>query len=162
MIPAVAPRPPNAGPGAAYTVVTAVRSAACLLTLALASALAAGDESHDAIAKLRRMGEVACEPSLPFFCANLHVSCAGRTSIPTFAFRLRVSQSGASIVGTAADAGVAGAAYQQARVEWGDGDDYVLLRPHAGNGYIKLLADGRYSFRHYLQHVGVMSIGLCE
>jgi hypothetical protein len=37
-----------------------------------------------------------------------------------------------------------------------------MLLPRRASGYVKLLADGTYSFRHYSQHIGVMSIGRCN
>ena len=39
---------------------------------------------------------------------------------------------------------------------------YVILRPQGRAGYIKLLANGKYSFRHYSQDVGIMSYGQCH
>jgi hypothetical protein len=38
----------------------------------------------------------------------------------------------------------------------------VLLLPDSTNGYLRLQADGRYSFRHDLGHQGIMSLGRCE
>ncbi len=91
----------------------------------------------------------------------MHVSCAGRTTLPTFAFTLRASRAGASIEADAAhDALLHG--YAQALVDWDAGGGYLLLRPRAEHGYLKLLADGSYSFRHYTSHGAVMSIGRCQ
>ena len=51
--------------------------------------------------------------------------------------------------------------YENASVDWGKEGTYVILRPHGIEGYIKLLANGKYSFRHYLQDAGIMSHGQC-
>lgn len=101
---------------------------------------------------------VACEPALPFFCANIHVSCSGRTDMRTFAFRLR-AQDGRGWIET--EAGAVRQQYEDARVDWSDGA--VLLRPRDGAGYIRLLASGKYSFRYYDAHeAGIMSYGHCR
>ena len=102
--------------------------------------------------------DVHCAPALPHFCANIHVSCAGRTEQPTFPFRLRARGKLGAI--EAAPAAIA-AQYANARATWSE-DGAVILRPREGPGYIKLQTDGRYSFRHYVGEAGIMSHGRCE
>ena len=116
---------------------------------------------RNAIAKLAKTGEIFCRPSLPYFCSNMHVSCAGQTSIETFAFKLKASQSLGTIESASGSGGLA-MQYHNGRVEWDQEGQYVILTPHATSGYIKLVSDGTYSFRHYSQHIGVMSIGRCS
>ena len=72
--------------------------AGCLL-LAVASA---GAQPPDAVSRLKREGHVACKPSVPYFCVNLHVTCAGKTAVPTFHFGLRTTPNGAAIAVTTA------------------------------------------------------------
>ena len=52
--------------------------------------------------------------------------------------------------------------YANGSVDWGKDGAYVILRPQGRQGYIKLLANGKYSFRHYSQDVGIMSHGQCR
>ena len=129
------------------------------MSLGLASAGAAA-QSVDAVSRPKRDGHVACAPAVPHFCANLHVSCAGVTAVPTFAFSLRVTPAGAAL-----DAeGHARAFVEQyagGSVEWSSDGGYVIVRPASAGGYIKLFRDGRYVFRHYPQHEGIMSLGSC-
>lgn len=132
-----------------------------LAALGLAGSAAAGDAPVDAVAKLKRTGVVSCEPSLPFFCRNLHVSCAGQTSLRTFPFRLRAS-SARGWIESAPGTERFRAPYEDGRVAWDGEGRHVLLRPRATNGYIRLRADGAYRFRHYAGHVGVMSLGRCR
>jgi hypothetical protein len=113
-----------------------------------------------ALDRLLQSGEVACEPALPVFCANIHVSCVGPSSIKSFRFRLRAAGTRGAVESNTDDAGVA-AAFSPARVEWGAASAYVILRPPQGNGYVKLLADGTYSFRHYGSSGALMSRGEC-
>jgi hypothetical protein len=106
--------------------------------------------------------DVQCEPAVPVFCRNIHVGCAGPTELRTFPFKLRVASERGWI-----EAGPDGADFQQhyadARVEWDEAEGYVILWPRGRPGYIKRLADGRFSFRHYPDATGgVMSYGRCE
>lgn len=133
-------------------------SARCLL-LAVASA-SAGAQPPDAVFKLKREGHVACEPSDPYFCVNMHVSCAGRTTVPTFPFSLRVTPTGGALEAPPrAEAFVE--QYVRGRVEWSSEGHYVIVRPAWSSGYIKLFQDGKYVFRHYPQAEGLMSRGAC-
>ena len=91
----------------------------------------------------------------------MHVRCSGQTSVPTFEFTLRTTRSRGSLeLATASEEFQQ--RYQNAGVEWDKDSGYVLLRPRATNGYVKLLADGSYVFRHYIQSRGIMSLGQCK
>lgn len=129
--------------------------------LAVARAVApASAQAPDALSKLGRGERVACAPAFPYFCLNIHVSCAGRTDVPAFAFGLRIAPGGAALD---APAGAEAFAEQYAggRADWSPEEGYVVVRPAHAGGYIKLFQDGRYVFRHYRQSEGVMSRGTC-
>ena len=142
-----------------------LRAAHCVaLCVAVSSviAVAAGSETPPtALSRLAQTGEVSCRPSLPYFCGNLHVACAGRTSIETFSFRLRATRTHGGIE-TDPEHEPLRKPYENGPVEWDGEGTYVILRPTAENGYIKLLADDTYSFRHYTQQGAVMSTGRCR
>ena len=121
----------------------------------------AGDALRSAVAKLAASGEVSCRPTLPFFCSNMHVSCAGLTSVATFPFKLRATAVLGMIEAAPGTESLRGA-YENGRVEWDPAGTYVIVLPSSGGGYVKLLADGSYSFRHYAQHGAAMSLGRCE
>ena len=129
--------------------------------LLVAAGLAHAQAPADAVATLRRSGELRCEPLWPQFCANVHVTCTGHTSIAARPFRVLAAGAMVHIDATPADDNVL-KPYAKARVEWDPQGAYVLLSPELGNGYFKLQADGRYSIRHYVQSQGVMSIGSCR
>jgi len=122
-------------------------------------AIAAISTGADAAAP--RAVAVECEPALPVFCQNIHVSCAGPTELRTFPFKLRVA-SGRGWIEAGPEAADFQRQYADARIEWGHADAYVLLFPQGRPGYIKLLADGTFSFRHYPGDTGVMSYGRCQ
>ena len=122
---------------------------------------AEGDASPSVVAKLAHTGELSCQPSVPAFCGNMHVSCSGQTSIKTFLFKLRATPSHGTIE-SAPETEAMRTLYENGRIEWDGQGRYVLLLPRHASGYIKLLSDGTYSFRYYAQGVGVMSIGRCN
>ena len=132
-----------------------------LLWLGVAGAALAGGTADAMLLKLRQGGKVSCQATEPFFCENVHVRCSGRTSVRTFQFELRATgRAGSLELATAAEEFQR--RYESAEVQWDQDGNYVLLQPKAANGYVKLLADGKYVFRHYLQDVGVMSLGNCR
>ena len=91
----------------------------------------------------------------------MHVRCAGQTAVTTFPFKLRVGP-GVNTVALAAQDEENHSKYAGALLEWAEDGSYVLLSPGNDIGYIKLLADGKYIFRHYIQGRGVMSLGQCR
>jgi hypothetical protein len=129
-----------------------------LVALVWVAAFPAG-AADDALRTLRQGGEVSCRSPEPFFCENVHVRCAGRTSVPAVPFVLRAAAGSIELVSEAPEVQ---RTYQDAKVEWGEGGSYVLLMPRGANGYVKLLADGKYVFRHYIGSLGVMSLGTCR
>jgi len=132
------------------------------LTLSVSVGFAAqSDAPQTAIARLAHTGKISCQPSLPVFCSNIHVSCSGPSALRTFPFTLRATRTHGSIESTSDTAGMT-EQYENGRVEWHSEDAYVILRPRQTNGYIKMLADGTYSFRHYSQYAATMSRGHCN
>lgn len=81
--------------------------------------------------------------------------------MPTFEFKLRTA-GGTGPVQLLTASEEFQRRYEDASVEWDKDGGYVLLTPKAANGYVKLMAGGKYVFRHYLQSVGVMSLGHCK
>lgn len=114
-----------------------------------------------AVQRLRQGAELVCEPEYPVFCANVHVTCAGRTAIAAFVFRLRVADEVATMT-----AGPEGepvrSSYDRAGVSWGEGSAEAIVQPASGPGYLRIDGSGRYSLRHYIGPAGVMSIGRCR
>jgi hypothetical protein len=138
------------------------------LQFVLASALsvsagfaAGGDASQAETSLFAHAVEVQCQPALPFFCRNIHVACSGRTEVRAFPFRFHANASRGWIESKSDTSGIQ-KLYEDGRVTWGKDDAYVILRPHGREGYIRLLANGKYSFRHYSQDVGIMSHGQCH
>ena len=132
---------------------------------ACAALAAAADAPNAAITTLAHAGEVACEPARPHFCANIHVACSGVSPVRTFSFRLRAGPAHGTIeTEAAADADAAGiaASYRQARADWGSDREDVILHPHDGTGYVKMLADGTFIMRHHARGDAIMASGRCR
>jgi len=130
--------------------------------LFVCAAFAAADGGpRSVVATLAQTGEVWCQPAFAVFCSNIHVSCSGPSDIKTFAFKLRASGARGWIEPAADSSGI-GALYDNGRAEWDALDGSVIVWPQHGQGHIKLLADGRYSFRHYSEHAATMSHGQCR
>ncbi len=127
------------------------------------AAFAADAAAGKAIGKLLEGGELQCEPSMPVFCANIHVSCAIPSSIKSFPFRLRAVRDRGSITAPAsADADVVQPYRDGPRITWAADDTYVILEPREGKGYLKFNADGSYNIRYYLRNDVWMVRGSCE
>jgi hypothetical protein len=138
-----------------------LRAAGLALLLATPGFAAAPAATANAVTKLAQTGELSCEPALPHFCRNIHVGCAGRLALQTFPFTLRANQSHGWI-DPKTDAGEPAAPYRNSSVHWQADGAYVILRPNASDGYIRVLADGTYSFRHYQNGAAAMSYGRCQ
>ena len=114
----------------------------------------AGETDIPAI--LAEKGRVECQPAIPFFCRNIHVSCSGQSTIRTQPFELIVTGERGMLV---YDMGKpAGPDSGPVRIA----DDYALLRLRPDADYVRVEADGRYSFRIYLKGIALMSHGTCS
>jgi len=131
--------------------------AACFL-FALTTA-----QASDGFTKLKNEVQVTCQPGQIFFCTNMHVSCSGKTNVPTFPFTLRVRD---RVVELIAPSGfeLFNQLYLGSRVAWGTDALYAVVTPFDSSGYIKVFQNGNYVFRYYpsKQSDGIMSLGKCE
>lgn len=123
-----------------------------MLRLVLILALGAGSTCTRAL-------EVQCEPVHPVLCMNIHAGCARRTETAALPFKLKADAGRGSIETPDADMREL---YANGRAEWEDGETRVIVRPERGQGYIRLLVDGRYVFRYYHGDTGIMSYGHCR
>jgi hypothetical protein len=123
--------------------------------LALSLATPSLTTADSVTAELARTGAVTCRPTLKHFCRNIHVGCSGRSSIATFTFVVTTQDGQARVQATP----VAGEV-RSGPIEWTDDYAIVWLRPTPD--YIKVTADGNYSFRHYANGTAYMSYGNCR
>jgi hypothetical protein len=91
----------------------------------------------------------------------MHVRCAGQTAVATFPFKLRFAPASNTVALLTQDE-ENGSNYTDASSEWAQDGSYLLLLPPNAGGYVKLLGDGKYVFRHYISGRGVMSLGHCR
>ncbi len=93
-----------------------------------------------------------CRPALPIFCRNVHVSCSGKTDIPTSPFRITLSGTEAQIAYNDRNGPVPGDVTK--------GPDLVI-RLSGTNDWIHIEPNGRYSHRIYRNGLAAMSYGRC-
>lgn len=116
-----------------------------------------------ALVKFKQGHMIQCEPNDAFFCGNVHVSCAGKTRVPTFPFALQPTLNKAVMRVTSGFESYE-LLYENSELNWGEDAPYVVVLPVHERGYIKLFASGNYVFRYY-EHSraeGIMSLGQCK
>lgn len=94
----------------------------------------------------------SCEPALPVFCRNVHVSCAGATRIRTAAFEIVITGTEALVTFAGSDTPIRG------RVSAGRD---LIIRLHNSRDWIRIQRDKRFSHRIYRKRGAAMSIGAC-
>lgn len=95
----------------------------------------------------------SCRPALPVFCGNIHVACAGATTIETRPFEVTIAGTAARVVFERADRPSKG------RVS-GSGD--LVIRLENSRDWIRIQEDDRYSHRIYRAGGTAMSYGTCR
>jgi hypothetical protein len=119
--------------------------------------------ASDVMTKLLGQQPLSCEPTEAFFCRNMHVSCAGKTKVATFAFELKAFAQQGTL--TASNSfRVFEELYQDSQVTLGKDALYVIFTPNHFKGYLKLFSTGNYVFRYYPspEQDGIMSLGQCR
>lgn len=95
----------------------------------------------------------ACRPSLSTFCRNIHVSCAGTTTIKTRRFVVSISGKTAVVRTEGTRHGKSGRAYD---------DNGILIELSASRDWIRIEPSGRYTHRIYRNSGAAMSYGFCR
>ena len=119
--------------------------------------------ASDGFTKLKNEVQVTCQPDQAFFCTNMHVSCAGKTNVPTFPFTLQVRRVTVELIAPTGFE-LFNQLYLASQVQWGTDALYAVVTPVDSTGYIKIFQNGNYVFRYYpsKQSDGIMSLGKCE
>ena len=120
-------------------------------------------QASDGFTKLQKEVQVTCQPGQAFFCTNMHVSCAGKTNVPTFPFTLQVRRVTVELIAPTGFE-LFNQLYLASQVQWGTDALYAVVTPIDSTGYIKIFQNGNYVFRYYpsKQSDGIMSLGKCE
>ena len=94
-----------------------------------------------------------CEPVYPVFCGNIHVGCAGRSSVPTTGFSVNI-------------------ATDDVRVVFDDGENWAahapeekgerVIQPSDLSDWIRIDAKDRFSMRIYRKNKALMAFGQCR
>jgi len=97
--------------------------------------------------------ELVCVPLFPVFCANVHVSCAGRSAVETHPFTVRISRAGTVIEVEGQDAYPVSTAMSRSG---------VVLRPELTRDWVRIDPEMNFSQRIYRGGTALMSIGTCK
>jgi hypothetical protein len=116
--------------------------------------------SSSVLTTLAKEGAVSCQPALRYFCANIHVSCSGRSSISAFPFEILIHGGQAEI--SADNQTMAGLLRDKHSFHWSSDGRYLLIKFRFNQGYLKVSESGKYSFRYYQAGSALMSQGRCE
>jgi len=138
-----------------FFVASVLLSMAALPTASVAAKESVTDE-------LARNATVTCQPALHYFCRNIHVGCSGRSSIPTFTFDVTVGNDRASLMQKTPVESPPGPPPRSGPVSWADDNGYAIVWLHPTPDYLKIVADGTYSFRHHSRGTAYMSYGSCR
>ena len=90
---------------------------------------------------------LSCVPALPFYCANIHIGCAGRTRTETEAFQIsdqRVQFQGGEVW----------------QIQTTPDREAEILRRIEHSDWIRIESDGRFSLRRYAP-AAMMTRGTC-
>ncbi len=135
----------------------AIVSAAAWLSLVSLPSTKGSDASP--LDDLADSGSITCKPAIKHFCRNIHAGCSGRSDIKAGPFVLSVTGETADLdFKTASPPESPTAGFVQAA----DDKSYVLVRLRPDADYIRIEADGRYSFRLYRRGTAYMSRGTCR
>ena len=96
---------------------------------------------------------LVCVPTLAVFCKNIHVSCAGRTNIPTSRFAVRIQGNAAELVFDDEPKPINASVWRE---------DAIVLEFKDRKDWVRLTPDGRFSHRTFREIGPAMSYGTCS
>lgn len=105
------------------------------------------------VSVLPAFGEtIRCEPLYPVFCHNVHIGCAGRTSLPTEGFLVTVKANGVDVVFDGGEKWMAQAPEQKGE---------RVIRKTDSRDWIRIDRNDRFSHRIYRKGTALMAYGKC-
>lgn len=106
-----------------------------------------------AVSALPASGEtIRCEPVYPVFCHNVHIGCAGRTTLPTNGFLVTVEANGVDVNFDGGEAWMV-----QAPEVKGE----RVIRKLDSRDWIRIDRKDRFSHRIYRKGTALMAFGKC-
>ena len=92
---------------------------------------------------------LVCTPALPFYCGNIHVGCAGRSTRETSSFEI-------------SDQAVTFEDAEEWEISLTTDRDALILRRTGSNDWIRIEQDERFSLRRYVKGHALMTRGTCR
>lgn len=94
---------------------------------------------------------IFCKPYFEYYCANIHVACAGRSALAAPSLRVKISRSRANVETSSSETLIGSLKEGRDR----------LITFEQGQGYLRIETNGRYSLRRYIGGKALMSLGTC-
>lgn len=147
----------------------AVRTASCqtgpvflAIMIVLATTIQAyantGKSNHiDDLAEANH--ELTCTPTLDHFCANIHIGCAGRSALKTWAFKITTDGKQGAMSSAKAQPTEP---IREGEIKRDATHNSLILFLHPSKDYVRVLPTGKFSFRHYTKRGPLMTYGWCK
>ena len=100
-----------------------------------------------------------CDPVPSYFCANIHIGCAGKTTIKTWSFTVQ-DYNGRTEANPLPDQTI-----PEHLITTGNykvNESYLLLNFQHSKNYVKILSTGKFSYRLYYGNKVAMTYGWCQ
>jgi len=101
-----------------------------------------------------------CTPTLSYFCSNIHIGCAGQSTLKTWLFTITMNGDEGKMVPVSDPTDSKNPTRDGAIVRAKDNDSMILFL-HPTKDYIKVSSTGKFNFRHYTQRGALMTYGWC-
>ena len=95
---------------------------------------------------------IRCEPAYPVFCQNVHIGCAGRTSLPTDGFSVIVAANEVNVIFDGGDKWTAQAPEREGE---------RVIRKSNSRDWIRIDHKDIFSHRIYRKGKALMAYGKC-
>ncbi len=95
---------------------------------------------------------IRCEPTYPVFCQNVHIGCAGRTSLPTEGFSVIVESDAVELTFDGGEKWIAQAPEREGE---------RVIRNSGSRDWIRIDHKDSFSHRIYRRGTALMAFGKC-
>ena len=144
-----------------YCCARCLRPLVCVVSLFCGMFSVAGLTSDSTGNKVSLDETLFCEPTLSYFCSNIHIGCAGQSTLRTWPFTISMIGNKGKMAPAIEQSTLIKAVRDGDIVRADDLDSLILfLKP--GKDYVKVSTTGKFNFRHYTQRGALMTYGWCS
>ena len=144
-----------------YCCARSLRPLACMVSLFCGLFSVVGLTSASTGNKISLDETLFCEPTLSYFCSNIHIGCAGQSTLRTWPFTISMVGNKGKMA-SALERSTQIKAVRDGDIVRADDLDSLILFLKPGKDYIKVSTTGKFNFRHYTQRGALMTYGWCS